>query len=475
MNNTKMVLPVILCGGSGTRLWPLSRKAYPKQLLSLSGERTLLQDTVLRLSDIENVLPPLVICNEIHRFIVAEQLLEIGHQNAMIVLEPYAKNTAPAVAIAALLTDPDTTLLVLPADHHINNTDDFYRAIIDAQKASDAGYLVTFGAEPESPETGYGYIKKSKPLLTIGAKCFSVAEFVEKPNLEKAMQCVASKEYYWNSGMFMFRAKDYLAELKTCSPQIFLFCEQAVVEAKKDTDFIRLNAEAFNQCENISIDYAVMEKSKKVAVICLQDSGWFDLGSWATVFDSKVKDQNNNVINGDVYAQDVTNSYLHAENRLLAVVGVSDHIVVETADAVLVAHKSASQDIKKIVSNLETHKRAETEFHRLVHRPWGSYEVIDEAKNSKAKRIIVKPGASLSLQMHNHRSEHWIVIEGTAGVTCGENQFLLEANQSTYIPAKTKHRLSNPGASSLTLIEVQTGDYLGEDDIVRFEDNYGRQ
>jgi len=468
-----MIVPVILCGGSGTRLWPLSRKAYPKQLLSLSGGYSMLQDTILRLSAINNLLPPIVICNEAHRFIVAEQLLEIGIANAKIILEPNAKNTAPAAAIAALESDKKSLLLVLPADHQIKEIERFCEAVVAATQVAHEDYLVTFGIQPTQPETGYGYIKRAQPLASsIG---YQAAEFIEKPDLNKAIQYIASAEYYWNSGMFMFRAASYLSELEQFSPKMVSVCQQALLHATKDLDFIRLDAGIFNACENNSIDYAVMEKSKKVAVIPLHESGWSDLGSWNSVFDAKNKDANNNVIYGDVHIENVANSYLHAEDRLLTVVGVSDHIVIETADAVLVAHKDAAQDVKKMVNSLSIKKRSEIEHHRRVHRPWGYYEVLDNTTQFRVKRICVKPGASLSLQMHHFRSEHWVVINGIAEVTCGEKCFTLIENQSTYIPAKEKHRLKNTGTDSLILIEVQTGSYLGEDDIVRFEDHYGRE
>lgn len=468
MNN---ITPVILCGGSGTRLWPFSRKAYPKQLLSLSSGLSMLQETMLRLKSLQGLSEPIVICNEAHRFVVAEQLLEIDIEHPKIILEPFAKNTAPAVAIAALESDGDTKLLVLPADHKIHHPDKFCEAVLRAQEAVDMGYLITFGVQPERPETGYGYIKASDQIKD---GCYKVAEFVEKPNQQKAQEYVDSKKYYWNSGMFMLKASEYLNELDKCTPGIVDTCRQALESGGRDKDFIRLDSKIFETCKNESIDYAVMERSEKVAVIPVHDCGWSDLGSWDTVYDSNVKDDNQNVIRGDVYTEDVTNCYLHAEDRLLAVLGVKDHIVVETADAVLVAHKSASQDVKKIVSSLQAKNRSEAEHHKRVHRPWGYYEVLDNAERFQVKRIFVKPGASLSLQMHNFRSEHWVVIKGTAEVTCGDDVFTLDENQSTYIPVKYKHRLRNPTTEPLILIEVQTGSYLGEDDIVRFEDRYGR-
>lgn len=467
-----MILPVILCGGSGTRLWPFSRKAYPKQLLALSSGQSLLQETLLRLKHLPELLPPTIICNELHRFIVAEQLLEIAIPHPKIILEPHAKNTAPAAAVAALEADEDTILLVLPADHQIENPEKFCDAILNAIQAVKAGYLVTFGVRPERPETGYGYIKKAAQIENLD--CFKVAQFVEKPDLDKAKEYVDSGEYYWNSGIFMFRASRYLSELAKYSPDIVDVCKQALLKGDRDPDFIRLEEHLFSSCNSDSIDYAVMEKSSDVAVIPLGDCVWSDLGSWETVYDAEIKDHNQNVIKGDVYTENVTNCYLHAEDRLLAVVGVSDHIIVETADAILVAHKSASQDVKKIVSSLQAINRSEIEHHKRVRRPWGYYEVLENAEQCQVKRIYVKAGASLSLQMHQFRSEHWVVIKGSAEVTCGDRVYTLEKNQSTYIPVKSKHRLKNIGDEELVIIEVQTGSYLGEDDIIRFEDHYGR-
>lgn len=467
-----MIIPVILCGGSGTRLWPFSRKAYPKQLLSLSDGFSMLQETVQRLQHMPDLAAPIVICSEAHRFVVAEQLLEIGIQDPKIILEPLAKNTAPAAAIAALEVDGDAILLVLPADHQIAHPEKFCHAVTNSKQAVDAGYLVTFGVMPERPETGYGYIKTAAPVNASAS--FKVERFVEKPDLATAKQYVASGEYFWNSGMFMFRAKDYLRELEACSPGIVDVCRQSLQKGGRDKDFVRLDEQTFAICKSDSIDYAVMERSNCVAVTPVSNCGWSDLGSWETVYDSRVKDQNQNVITGDVYSEDSTNCYLHAGDRLLAVVGVSNLIVVETADAVLVADKSASQDVKKIVSGLQAKNRTEIDTHKRVHRPWGYYEVLDNSERFQVKRIFVKPGASLSLQMHNFRSEHWVVIKGCAEVTCGDKVFTLEENQSTYIPVQYKHRLRNPGTEGLMIIEVQTGSYLGEDDIVRFEDHYGR-
>lgn len=467
-----MILPVILCGGSGTRLWPLSRKSFPKQLLSFSNEDSLLQETAKRLVSIPEISSPTVICNDAYRFVIAEQLREIEIENPRIILEPCAKNTAPAVAVAALNANKDDILLVLPADHQIKNLTRFQEGVAQAVSLAQAEYLVTFGIKPTTPETGYGYIKKGFALTQAG---YQAEKFIEKPSLEVAKEYIGSGEYLWNSGMFMFRAESYLKELAQTQPEILAACQNALNKAKKDLYFIRLDEKSFTHCPNNSIDYAVMEKSQKVAVVPLSDIGWSDLGSWNAIYDAQSKDENNNVINGDVHAENVTNSYLHAQDRLLAVVGVSDHVVIETADAVLVAHKNASQDVKQIVTMLENKKREEVDNHLRVYRPWGYYEVLEKSPQYQVKCIMVKPGASLSLQMHKFRSEHWVVIKGEAEVMCGEERFVLKANQSTYIPAEHKHRLTNRSTDNLMLIEVQTGSYLGEDDIVRFDDVYGRE
>lgn len=466
-----MILPVILCGGSGTRLWPLSRKNYPKQLISFSNGDSLLQETAQRVTALPDTFSPMIICNEAYRFVIAEQLRAIGIDNPHIILEPCAKNTAPATALAALSADKDALLLVLPADHQIKNVERFHQAVQQAIPLAQAGKLVTFGIQPERAETGYGYIKKG---LALDAG-FEVEQFVEKPTLEVAKQFLESGEYVWNSGMFLFRAGSYLEELNQFQPEMVKICRETLAKAKKDLYFIRLEPLPFANCPADSIDYAVMEKSKNVAVIPMQDSGWSDLGSWDAIFVMHNKDANNNVISGDVHAENVSNSYLHAQDRLLAVVGVSDHIVVETADAVLVAHKNASQEVKRIVASLEMKKREEIESHLRVYRPWGYYEVLDKTPQFQVKCIVVKPGASLSLQMHHHRSEHWVVIKGEAQIISGEKAFTLQANQSTYIPAGNKHRLKNATNQDLVVVEVQTGSYLGEDDIVRFDDVYGRE
>lgn len=469
-----MIVPVILAGGSGSRLWPLSRSTYPKQLLPLVTGQTMLQDTVLRAQSVGNIVNPFVICNQEHRFLVAEQLQQIGVDNASIVLEPMGKNTAPAVAIAALhllKQHADPILLVLPADHVIKDINSFVASAGVAEQYAQAGHLVTFGIVPAQAETGYGYIKSGEKLDD--QKGYRVAQFIEKPNLKTAEEYVASGEYYWNSGMFMFRASRFLAELKIHAPEMLAACEKAAEHMTKDLDFIRLDKELFSACPSNSIDYAVMEKTQDAVLVPL-GTNWSDVGSWTALCDVQDADHNGNVLQGDVVTEQVTNSYLRAESRMLAVVGVSDHIVIETADAVLVAHKSNSQAVKKMVESLKSKQRSETDSHRRVYRPWGSYESIDKSEFFQVKRITVKPGASLSLQMHHHRSEHWIIVKGVATVTRGEEVFEVNENQSTYIPVGVKHRLTNATSQMLELIEVQSGSYLGEDDIVRFEDVYGR-
>lgn len=472
-----MILPVILSGGAGTRLWPLSRELYPKQLLPLVGANTMLQETVARLQGVDQAASPLVICNEAHRFMVAEQLRLMGVETAEIILEPVGRNTAPAVAVAALhatALGEDPLLLILPADHVIKNVTVFQKMVQAAAELAARGSLVTFGIVPNSPETGYGYIRaEQKQKLECSESAYAVASFVEKPDIETAKEYLASGEYYWNSGMFMFRASTYLAELEKQAPEILSACRKAVDSMGQDLDFLRLDVDAFTSSPSDSIDYAVMEKTASAAVIPL-DAGWSDVGSWSALWDVKAHDECGNALLGDVLVEDVHDSYLHSEQRLLAAVGVSELVVVETADAVLVAAKDRVQDVKEIVSRLKEQQRGEFQLHRKVNRPWGTYEGIDAGGRFQVKRITVNPGATLSLQMHHHRAEHWIVVRGTAKVTCGDKVQVLAENESTYIPLGIKHRLENPGVVPLEIIEVQSGSYLGEDDIVRFEDNYGR-
>ncbi|MEP7311057.1 MAG: mannose-1-phosphate guanylyltransferase/mannose-6-phosphate isomerase [Pseudomonadota bacterium] len=461
--------PVILSGGSGTRLWPLSRELYPKQLLKLLGTHTMLQDTVLRLAGLA-ASAPVVVCNESHRFLVAEQLHQLGTPPQAIVLEPCGRNTAPAIALAAYAADPEALLLVLPADHVIRNPAAFQKSIQSALQAAQAGKLVTFGIVPTSPETGYGYIQRA-PQAEGGA--YPIAQFVEKPDQARAAKFLAAGDYLWNSGMFLFKASRYLAELTKFAPDIALAAKQAYAKAVPDLDFTRIDKGAFEACRSESIDYAVMEKTADAVVVPL-DAGWSDVGSWAALHAASDADGQGNVMHGDVVAEDSQGCYLHSESRLVTVVGLSDHVVVETKDAVLVAPKDRVQDVKKLVARLKAEGRYEHALHREVFRPWGSYDSIDTGERFQVKRLSIKPGAVLSLQLHHHRAEHWIVVSGTARITRGEDVFLLEENQSTYIPLGVKHRIENPGKIPLHIIEVQSGTYLGEDDIVRFEDSYGR-
>lgn len=469
-----MITPVILCGGSGTRLWPSSRNAYPKQLLPLVSDKSLLQDTVIRAKALSRNNKPLVICHDEYRFLIAEQLQEVGVTNAQIILEPIGKNTAPAAAIAALQLSHDGSdplILILPADHVIKDTEKFFTAVASAASLAEQGSLVTFGIVPTKPEVGYGYIKKSHPFEN--SQGFHVEKFVEKPDYATAEKYVASQEYFWNSGIFLFRASSFLAELKKYAPTILTACEKVSASLVNDLDFTRIQLADFANCPSDSIDYAVMEKTQNAAVVPL-NAEWSDVGSWTALWEVHEGDKNGNVVFGDVFTEQVSNSYLRAESRMLAVVGVSDHIVVETPDAVLVAHKDNAQAVKNIVATLKEKQRPETHLHRRVYRPWGHYETIDKSANFLVKRITVKPGGCLSLQMHNYRSEHWIVVSGIATVTRGDEIFLLPENQSTYIPVCVRHRLENAGITDLELIEVQSGSYLGEDDIVRYEDVYGR-
>ncbi|HXV20239.1 MAG TPA: mannose-1-phosphate guanylyltransferase/mannose-6-phosphate isomerase [Desulfuromonadales bacterium] len=469
-----MIVPVILSGGAGTRLWPLSRELYPKQLLPLVGAQTMLQETVTRLRGLAGLGAPLVVCNESHRFLVAEQLRAIGVNPAAIVLEPVGRNTAPAVAVAALLAGAggeDPILLVLPADHVITDSAALRAAVQAGVALAEEGRLLTFGIVPDKPETGNGYIRAGEPLGP--AKAYTVAEFKEKPDLQTAEGYLASGNYYWNSGMFLFRASTFLAELERFAPQMLTACRKAVAGAARDLDFTRLDGEAFAACPGNSIDYAVMEKTAAAAVIPLA-AGWSDVGSWSALWEVGARDADGNVVKGDVLTKDVRNCYLHASTRMVAAVGVEDHVIVETGDAVLVASRDRVQDVKAIVEQLKLRKRDEALLHRRVNRPWGAYECIDAAERFQVKHITVNPGATLSLQMHHHRAEHWIVVRGTARVTCDDKVLTLSENQSTYIPLGVTHRLENPGKIPLELIEVQSGSYLGEDDIVRFEDNYGR-
>lgn len=465
------MIPVILSGGSGTRLWPLSRGAYPKQFLPLVSDRTMVQETVLRLKGIDKLQAPIAVCNEEHRFMMAEQLWEVGAQPDSIILEPVGKNTAPAVALAALAAkSPDDILLIFPADHVIDNVPAFQQAVTKAGQLAEEGFLVTFGIVPTAPETGYGYIKRSSEEI---ADAFRVADFVEKPDAIIAQTYVDSGEYYWNSGMFAFKAGRYLEELEKFAPEMLLSCRQAFAQAETDVDFVRIDKDLFAQCPSDSIDYAVMEKTDKAVVIPLE-ADWSDVGSWSALWEVTDKDPFGNAVSGDVLALDTENSFIHAENKLVAVIGLQDIVVVETDDAVMVAHKDRVQDVKKVVASLKKEQRPEANLHRKVYRPWGHYDSVDSGERHKTKRIVVKPGAKLSLQKHHHRAEHWVVVKGTALISKGEETMLLSENESTYIPLGIVHCLENPGVIPLEIVEVQSGSYLGEDDIVRFEDKYGR-
>lgn len=472
MSNLPLI-PVILCGGSGTRLWPLSRETYPKQFLRLLGKESLLQQTVQRLSGIEEMRAPLLVCNESSRFVAAEQLREIGIDAAQILLEPMRRNTAPAIASAALHAlsqNEDPLLLVLPSDHVIKNHDAFCTAIHFARQAAGDGDLVTFGIKPTGPETGYGYIRAGS---TETKAAQPVLEFVEKPNRATAEQYIASGNYYWNSGMFLFRASRYIEELERHEPNIVAACRSAVALAKKDFDFIRLDTQSYAASPDKAIDYAVMERTDRASMIPLS-ANWSDIGSWASVWDVADKDADNNAITGDVQVQDCEDCLIHGTTRLVAAVGLKNIAIIETADAVLVMDAERAQDTKQLVSALLKTERTEATQHREIFRPWGSYDSIGNGQRFQVKRIMVKQGAKLSLQMHHHRAEHWVVVRGTAKITNGDKEYLLTENQSTYIPVGAVHCLENPGKVPLELIEIQSGGYLGEDDIVRLEDRYGR-
>ena len=464
------IIPVILSGGSGTRLWPVSRALYPKQLIPLIGEQSLLQQTVVRSAHVALGSTPILVCNQEHRFIVAEQLQQIGVVDSTILLEPIGRNTAPAIALAAfeaLKTDAGAVLLVLPSDHLLKNIDVFATAVQSAFREAKSDALVTFGVHPDNPATGYGYISAASQGVA------DVNQFTEKPSAEVAQEYLQAGNYYWNSGMFMFKARAYLDALLEYAPPIYSASEAAFQGVQRDLDFLRIPEKEFSDCPSDSIDYAVMEKAHNVKVVPL-DAGWSDLGSWQSLWQAEDKDEHGNVTAGDVLLHDVEDCYVRSEYGLVGLIGVKDHIVIETADAVLVAHKERAEDIKLLVDQMKASGREEVNLHKRVYRPWGSYESIDEASRFKVKRITVKPGASLSLQMHHQRAEHWVVVQGEAKVTCDDKKFIVKENESTFIPLGAKHRLENLGSIPLELIEVQSGNYLGEDDIVRFEDKYGR-
>ena len=478
--------PIVLSGGAGTRLWPLSREHYPKQLLALCGAHTLLQDTVRRMEGIAlpqgaTIDAPIVVCNEEHRFLVAEQLRTLGTTPKSILLEPVGRNTAPALTLAALASsahDCDAVMLVMPADHVIKDLSAFRSAIQHGFALAAEGKLVTFGIVPSMSETGYGYIRKGA-AKTANNTAFELAQFVEKPDRARAEEYLASRQYLWNSGIFMLRASVWLRALSQLQPEMAQACSRAYANGKVDQDFYRVDGLLFRSCPSDSIDYAVMEKvalpqSGFEAVVVPLDAGWSDVGAFPALWDIAPHDADGNALKGDIYAHQTKNSLIYAESRLVATVGLNDMIVIETADAVLVAHKDQAQFIKEIVTRLKKDGRSQYQIHRCVSRPWGTYEGIDVGERFQVKRITVNPRASLSLQMHHHRAEHWIVVRGTARVTRGNETFLVAENESTYIPLGVKHRLENPGKVPLELIEVQSGSYLGEDDIVRFDDVYGR-
>jgi mannose-1-phosphate guanylyltransferase len=466
-----MIVPIILAGGSGTRLWPLSRKLQPKQFINLVNETSLFQDTILRLP--ADLAKPLIICNEEHRFLTAEQLREINKKTQGIILEPEGKNTAPAIALAALKfinVNEDPKLLVLSADHLIGNVNAFHESIKVASGIADNDKLITFGILPDKAETGYGYIEAD---INNSNTAFNIKSFTEKPNKENAEKYLESGNYLWNSGMFMFKASVYLKELEKFQPDILSACKKSYLIENRDLDFIRIDNNAFHQCPSESIDYAVMERTKNGVVIPL-DANWSDVGSWSTLWDIKTKDENDNVSEGNIVLQNVNNTYAYSSNRLVSILGVSNLVIIDTEDAVLVMGKQQAPNIKKIIRKLQNEKRMEIESHRKVFRPWGYYDLVDKGENFQVKRILVNSRAKLSLQKHKYRSEHWVVVQGVALVTCDDEVFELLENQSTYIPQGSLHRLENLKNTPLEIIEIQTGSYLGEDDIIRIKDDYQR-
>jgi len=475
MMHPQLVVPVLLAGGSGTRLWPLSREQYPKQFLSLLQQRSLFQDTAQRCVQIDEAVKPIVVGSQLHRFLIAEQLEQADMRGATVLLEPEARNTAPAAAVVAHHVaeeyGDEAILFLMPADHAIEDQAAFMQAVNSAIEAAAQGFIVTFGVRPTRPETGYGYVKTGARLGTIGA--YAVESFVEKPSAARAQAYIDAGDHFWNGGMFLFRASRFLAELRRLEPEIYARAQDALQKARRDSQFIELDARSFRSCRNVSIDYAVMEKSQHMALVPL-DAGWDDVGSWTFLERRPADDERGNRFEGDVVFDDADGNLAYSSGRLIAMVGVTDHVVVETADAVMVAPKSRAQDVKGIVQKLKRGRRSEAESHRRVYRPWGFYESIAAGERFQVKRILVRPGHKLSLQMHYHRAEHWVVVKGTARVTCDDKTFLIAEDESTYIPLSKVHRLENPGRVPLELIEVQSGTYLGEDDIVRMSDVYGR-
>lgn len=471
-----MIVPVILAGGSGTRLWPMSRELFPKQMIDIYNQHTMLQNTLMRLTGLKNLRPPIIVCNEDHRFMAAEQCRKINIKPDAILLEPVGRNTAPAIALAALKSleiYEDPVLLVLPADHVIEKKDAFHSAVQEGEQFAESGKLITFGIVPDAAETGYGYIKKGR-TLNEKSSVSTIDCFVEKPDRKTAEEYIKTNDYCWNSGMFMFKASQIITQLDQLSPGMVGPCKQALDNGKSDLDFFRLNLADFEKIPSDSIDYAVMEKTTEGVMIPLE-VGWNDLGSFDALWQTGQKDGHDNVLKGDVVTHDVKSSYIHSESRLVTAVGLENFVIVETKDAILVSPRDRVQDVKKIVKQLNDANRGESVTHQKVYRPWGSYETIDIEDRFQVKRITVKPGAKLSLQKHFHRAEHWTVVSGAAIVTKDDAQLLLKEDESTYIPLGTMHRLENPGKIPLELIEVQSGSYLGEDDIVRFDDVYGRK
>ena len=470
-----MLLPVIMAGGTGSRLWPMSRELYPKQFLRLYGQRSMLQETVLRLDDVD-AREPVVICNQEHRFLVAEQLRQINKLSHNIILEPVGRNTAPAIALAtlsAIENGDDPILLVLAADHIINNKLAFHQAIKSAFKFALQGRLVTFGIVPTGPETGYGYIHRGQEETLDEQIAYQVSRFVEKPNKETAESYIASGEYYWNSGMFMFRAKKYLEELEKFRPDILDACKAAIQGCKESDEFIKVDRDLFIACPDESVDYAVMEKTTDAVVVGL-DADWSDVGSWSALWEVSPKDDKGNVLTGDTFLHNANNCYINTDEKLIAAIGVDDLVIINTKDAVLVVNKDQVQDVKKVVEYLKANHRSEYKRHREIYRPWGRCDVVVQTERFNVNRITVKPGAAFSMQMHHHRTEHWVILSGTGEVTIKDQKFLLTENQSTFIPIGAQHRLENPGKIPLELLEIQSGSYLGDDDIIRIKDQYGR-
>ena len=473
------IIPIILCGGSGTRLWPLSRASLPKQYISLTSHNklSLLQETILRISDLKNIEPPIFVCNQEHRFYVAEQMREININPKAIILEPISKNTCPAITLAALTAfqkEQDSILIVLSSDHAIGNKEKFLSSInLSIKAAVSKNKLVTFGIIPSSPETGYGYIEAEDQEIDKDLKCYKINKFIEKPNLDLAKKLVINKNFTWNSGMFVFKTSVIINEIKKFEPEILTYCQKSLDKGYKDLDFQRLNENTFNNCKESSFDVSIMEKTQEGVVIPL-DANWSDIGSWDSLWEHEDKDKDGNVLSGKVFNYKVKNSYIKSEDRLVVANYVENLIIVETNDAVLISKKDKTQNIKNIVNNLILEGFSEAKEHRRIYRPWGNYLSLAEDLNWQVKRIEVKPGAKLSMQMHFHRAEHWVVVKGVAKVVIDNVDSLLEENQSIFIPLGSKHRLCNPGKTTLVLIEVQSGNYLGEDDIVRFEDDYGR-